>query len=167
MKCYSLVRQWEGFCVLAIALVLSFPNGHFLTVWAKNLWCRDLSLIFIVVQLLSCVRLFGTPWTAACQAPLSFTISWSLLKFMCIESVMLSSYLILCHPILLPSIFLSIRAFPNELALLIMWPKYWSFSIIYLLPLMDLFPTLLKFSVPLLVTSIWINICSRKYLHKS
>ena len=70
-----------------------------------------------------------TPWTAAHQASLSFTVSWSLLKFMSIESVMLSNHLILCHPLLvLPSIFLSTRVFSNELALCIRWPKYWSFS---------------------------------------
>ena len=70
-----------------------------------------------------------TPWTAAHQASLSFTISQSLLKFIFIESVMLSNHLILCHPLLLlPSIFLIIRVFSNESALRIRWPKYWSFS---------------------------------------
>ena len=70
-----------------------------------------------------------TPWTAACQASLSFTNSWSLLKLMSIESVMPSSHLILYHPLLfLPSIFLSIRVFSNESVLCIRWPKYWSFS---------------------------------------
>ena len=69
-------------------------------------------------------QLFVTSWTAACQAPLFFTVSWSLCKFMSIESVMLSSHLILCHPlILLPSIFLSIRVFSNESALHIRWPN--------------------------------------------
>ena len=73
--------------------------------------------------------LFVTPWTAACQASLSFTISWSLLKFTSIESVMLSNHLILCRPLLLlPSVFSSVGVFSNELALCIMWPKYWSFS---------------------------------------
>ena len=70
-----------------------------------------------------------TPWTAACQASLSFTISWSLLKLMSIESVMPSNHLILCCPLLLlPSIFPSIRVFSSESALHIRWPKYWSFS---------------------------------------
>ena len=70
-----------------------------------------------------------TPWTAACQASLSFTISQSLLKLMSIELVMPSNHLILCHPfLLLPSIFPSIRVFSNELALCIRWPKYWSLS---------------------------------------
>ena len=82
-----------------------------------------------VVQSLGRVRLFVTPWTAAHQASLSITNSWSLLKLMSIESVMQSSHLILCCPLLLlPSIFLSIRVFSNESALCIRWPKYWSFS---------------------------------------
>ena len=73
--------------------------------------------------------LFGTPWTAALQASLSITNSWSLLKLMCIESVMPSNHVILCHPLLLPpSIFPSIRVFSNESGLRIKWPKYWSFS---------------------------------------
>ena len=68
------------------------------------------------------------PMTAACQASLSFTISWSLLKFRSIVSVMPFNDLILCRPLLLPSIFPSIRVFSKELALHTMWPKYWSFS---------------------------------------
>ena len=73
--------------------------------------------------------LLATPQTAARQASLSFTISWSLLKLMSIESVMPSNHLILCHPLLLlPSVFPSIRVFSNESALLIRWPKYWSFN---------------------------------------
>ena len=82
----------------------------------------------VVVQSLSCVPLFVTPWTAAYQASLSFTISQSLLKLMSIESVMPSNHLILCCPLLLPSIFPSIRVFSNESVLPIRWPKYWSFS---------------------------------------
>ena len=78
---------------------------------------------------LSCVQLFATPWTAAHQAPLSITNSWSLLKLRPIESVMASNHLILCHPLLLlPSIFPSIRVFSNESILCIRWPKYWSFN---------------------------------------
>ena len=81
------------------------------------------------VQLLSRVRLFVTPWTAACQASLSITNSWSLLKLMSIESVMPSNLLILYCPLLLPpSIFPSIRVFSNESVLPIRWPNYWSFS---------------------------------------
>ena len=81
-----------------------------------------------VVPSLSRVWLFVTPWTAAHQASLSFVISQSLLRFMSIEPVMLSNHLILCHPLLLPSIFPSIRVFSHESALHIRWPKYWSFS---------------------------------------
>ena len=82
-----------------------------------------------VVQLLSCVWLFATPWTAACQVSLSFTISQSLLKLMSIESVMPSNHLNLCSPLfLLHSIFPSIMVFSNESALCNMGPKYWSFS---------------------------------------
>ena len=81
-----------------------------------------------VVQSLSYVWLFATSWTAAYQAPLSFTISWSLLRLMSIESVILSNHLILCRPLLLlPSIFPSIRVFSNE-SVRIRWTKYWSFS---------------------------------------
>ena len=84
---------------------------------------------FSSVQSLSRVQLFATPWTAPCQASLSITISQSSLKLMSIESVMPSSHLILCCPLLLlPSIFPSIRVFSNESALHIRWPKYWSFS---------------------------------------
>ena len=83
----------------------------------------------VVVQLLSCVWLFVTPWNAARQASLFFTISWSLLKLMSIELVMLSSHLILGHFLLfLSSVFPSISVFTNESSLCTMWPKYWSFS---------------------------------------
>ena len=100
-----------------------------------SVWCMVInecwlvSMIISSVQLLSRVRLFATPWTAAHQASLSITNSWSLLKLMSIESVMLSNNLILCHPPFLPpSIFASIRVFSSELVLCIRWPKYWSFS---------------------------------------
>ena len=80
-------------------------------------------------QLLSCVQLFVIPWTAAHQASLSITNSWSLLKFMAIELVMPSNHLILCRSLfLLPSVFPSIRVFSSESVLHIRWPKYWSFS---------------------------------------
>ena len=85
-------------------------------------------LIIVIVQRLSPVQLFVTPWTAAHQASLSFTNSRSLLKLMSIESVMPSNHLILCPLLLLPSIFPSIRVFSNESALHIRWPKDWSFS---------------------------------------
>ena len=84
----------------------------------------------VVIYLLSHVQLFATPWTAAHQDSLSFTISWDLLKLFSVESVMPSNHLILCHPLLLlPSIFPSIRVFSNESALRIRWPKHWSFSL--------------------------------------
>ena len=85
--------------------------------------------MFQSVQSLSHVRLFVTPWTVARPVSLSITISWSLLKFMSIKSVMPSNHLILCHPLLLlPSILSSIRVFSNGSALRIRWPKYWSCS---------------------------------------
>ena len=89
---------------------------------------------FLVVSFDVCfsvshVQLFVITWTAACQASLSFTISWSLLKLMTIELVVPSNNLIFCHPLLLlPLIYLCIWVFSSESALLIMWPKYWSFS---------------------------------------
>ena len=84
---------------------------------------------FSSLQSLSRVRLFATPWTAACQASLSITNSRSLFKLMSIESVMQSNHLILCCPLLLlPSIIPSIRVFSNEWVLRIRWPEYWSFS---------------------------------------
>ena len=83
----------------------------------------------LISQFLSCVGLCVTPWRVAHQASLSITNSWSLLILMSIESVMTSSHLILCHPLLLlPPIPPSIRVFSNESTLLMRWPKYWSFS---------------------------------------
>jgi len=82
------------------------------------------------VQSLSHVQFFATPWTAARQASLSITNSQSFLKLMSIESVMPSNHLIFCHPLLLPSIFPSIRVFSNESVVRIRWAKYWSFSFI-------------------------------------
>ena len=88
-----------------------------------------LAVAAVLVQSLSLVWLFATPWTVACQIPLSFTVSRSLLKVMSIESLMRSNHLTLCRPLLLlPSIFPSTRVFPNESALHIRWPQYWSFS---------------------------------------
>ena len=83
----------------------------------------------VIFQLVSRVQLFVTLWIAAHQASPSFIISWSLLKLMSTDSVMPSNHLILCQPLLLPSIFSSIRVFSSESALCIRWPKYWSFSI--------------------------------------
>ena len=87
-----------------------------------------IAIAVVVVHSLSHVWLFATPWTAAHQASLSFTISLSLLKLMSIESAVSSNRLILCRPVLPPSIFPRIRVFSNESALHIRWPKYWSFS---------------------------------------
>ena len=87
-------------------------------------------MTFVDVQSLSRIRLFATPWTTACQALLSSTVSCSLLKLMIIEAVMLSNHLILCRLLLLsPSVSPSIRVFSSESALDIRWPKYWSYSI--------------------------------------
>ena len=98
--------------------------------YISNLQCGiTLSRSIVVVQSLGHVRLFATPLTAAYQASLSITDSWSLLKLMSIELVTPSNYLILCHPLLLlPSIFPSIRVFSSESVLHIRWLKYWSFS---------------------------------------
>ena len=84
---------------------------------------------FIIVQLLSRVQLLGTPWTTARQASLSFTISLSLLTLVFFELMMPSNHFIFCHPLLLPSVFPSIRVFSNELALCIRWPKCWSIRV--------------------------------------
>ena len=98
--------------------------------WAVN------TVQFSSVQSLSHVRLFATPWIAACQASLCITNSRSLLKLMSIESVMPSSHLILCHPLLLlPPTPPSIRVFSSESTLRMRWPKYWSFSLSISLPM--------------------------------
>ena len=87
-------------------------------------------MTYVVVHSLSYAQLFATPWTVACQGPLSFNISQSLLRFMPIESIMLSNHLILYHLLqLLPSVFPSVRVFSNGLAPHVRWPKYWSFSL--------------------------------------
>ena len=95
----------------------------------SSLYGPTLTTIHVVFQSLSHIQLFATPWTIACQASLSFTVSQSLLRFMSIELVMPSNHLILCRPLLLlPSVFPRIRVFSSELTLPIRWPKYWSFS---------------------------------------
>ena len=97
---------------------------HFL--WSRG---KQNKIQFSSVQSLSCVRLFATPWIAACQTSLSITNSQSSLKLLSIESVMPSSHLILCCPVfLLPPIPPSIRVFSNESAFHVRWPEYWSFS---------------------------------------
>ena len=110
---------------MATPKALKFPM-KFQSHDSINKWETELE---ISVQSLSPVWLFATPWTEAHQASLSITNSQSLLKLMSIESVMPSNHLILCQPLLLPpSVFSSIRVFPNESALHIRWPKYWSFT---------------------------------------
>ena len=104
------------------------PNYHLLF-WWEHLRSILIAIFKYSVQLFSHVQLFATPWTAARQATLAITSSQSLLKLMSVESVMPSSYLILCCPLFPPhSIFPSIRVFSNESVLCIRWPKYWSFS---------------------------------------
>ena len=111
------------------ALHTSVRHYNLLILWGGCSSCKPPHNKMLPCQLLSHVQLFGTPWTAAHQASLSFTIAWSLLKLMSIESVMLSNHLILSHPLLLPSIFPSIRVFSNDLAHCITCSKYQSFSI--------------------------------------
>ena len=101
----------------------------------------------VIVQLLSHVQLFVTPWT---KASLSFTISQSLLKLMSIKSVMPSNCLILCRPLLLPSIFPSIRVFSNESALRIRWPKYWTSASVLPMNIQGWFPLGLTYLISLL-----------------
>ena len=107
---------------------------------------------FSSVQALSHVQLFVTPQTAAHQASLSNTNSQSLLKLMCIESVMPSNYLKLCRPLLLPSIFPSIRVFSNESVLRMRWPEYWNFS--FSINSSNEYPGLISFRMD------WLNLLS-------
>ena len=110
--------------------LISSASGSFLKLQLlSHHSSKTATLSVSLVQLLSCVSLFVTPWTAAHQASLPINNSRSLLKFMSIESVMPSNHLILCHPLLLlPSIFPTIRVFSNQPFLCIRCPKYWSFS---------------------------------------
>ena len=112
----SILKEINPECSLE-GLMLKLKFQYFGYLMQKKKWSR------------SVVSNSVTPWTAARQASLSFTVSWSLLKLMSIESVMLCYHLILCRPLLLlPSIFPSIKVFSNESALFMRWPKYWSFS---------------------------------------
>ena len=127
----NLMILWKSrfWCLRSVrgSKVLHFwqvPNSS----WFAHTWSKEELRKFAVVQSLSHVRLFATPWTAACQASLSITNSQSLLKLMSIKSLMPSNHLILCHPLLLPSIFPSNRVFSNESVLHSRWPKYWGFS---------------------------------------
>ena len=116
--------------IVMLALTLTL-KACALSLSLYKAWANKKLVLSVVVQLLSHVQFFVTPWTAACQASLAFTISRSLLKLVSIESVMPSNHLILCHPLLLlPSIFPRIRVFSNEFALHVRWQKYWSFSFI-------------------------------------
>ena len=132
---------WERHTTIAPKVIAVETESYHLMNWIWGVWMSETlwvnprvsaevtGLMVLVVYLLSCVQLIVTPWIASCQAPLSFTISWNLLKLMSIESVMPSNHLFLCCPLLLlPSIFPSIRVFSTELAYHIRWPKYWSFS---------------------------------------
>ena len=121
---YSLVKLYPPQGMFFWTFIIIFSIIY----WALEVCCYCCS----VAQ--AC--LFATPWTAACQASPSFTISWSLLKLMSIESVMSSKHLVLCHPLfLLHSVFPSIRVFSNESTFPIGWPKYWSFSFGISLPM--------------------------------
>ena len=135
-----------NFCKQFVVISLVSKYSIMILPWAIDFrlrisYIRDEEVVFISIPctrynnnilllLFICyVWLFATPWTTACQASLSFTVSWSLLKLRYMELVMPSSHLILCRPLLLlPSIFPSIRVFSNELALCIRWPEYWSSS---------------------------------------
>ena len=128
----SASSEWLNWTELNCTLILKRLSARDMK-WTKvQTKCRNTQKLhkdFSSVQLLSCVRLFATPWTTACQASLSITNSWSPPKPISIESVMPSNHLILCYPLLLlPSIFPSIRVFSNESTFHVKWPKYWSFS---------------------------------------
>ena len=123
-KCSHVCRSpWRAQSPSLLSEMLAGGGG-----WSPH--GKSWSWVSYCCSVLRHVRLFATPWTAARQASLSFTISQSLLKLMSIELVMPSNHLtVWCPLLLLPSIFPSIRVFSNELALCIRWPKYWSFSI--------------------------------------
>ena len=126
-KLWEMVKDRKAWC----AAVHRVPKSRTqLSSWTITaMLYNSNNRLVVVMQSHSRVWLFTTPWTAAHQASLSFTISWSLLKLMSIESVMPSNHLIFCHSLLLlPSVFPSIRVFSTESALDIGWPKYWSFS---------------------------------------
>ena len=113
--CYDRGQSWGGSHIIVSVSLVSRRQNHFLRERGSCIAVEILRYVRQSVQLLSCVRLFVTPWTAACQASLSITNSRRLLKLMSIESVMTSNYLILCHPLLLlPLVFPSIRVFSKE-----------------------------------------------------
>ena len=136
---YTLKCMYKAQVSVLTWMLIWFSNGCIY----YHCWLFSFTMWVNSVQSVNHVRLLVTPWTAACQASLSITNSWSLLIFMSIESVMPSHHLILCRPILLlPSIFPSIRVFPNESVLHIRWPKYctYSFSISSSSEYQDWFP---------------------------
>ena len=109
----------------------------------------------LLYSVLRCVQIFATPRSVSCQAPLSSTVSWSLLKFMFIELVMLSNHLILCYTLLLlPSIFPSTRVFPSESAFCIRCLKYWSFS--FSISLSNKYSVLISFRKETATTSVFL-----------
>ena len=117
----------------------------------KKITNGSLYVLYTFSSVLSHVRLFATLWTAACQASLSITNSWSLLKLMSFESVIPSNHLILCCPLLLqPSIFPSIRVFSKESVLRIRWSKYWSFS--FSISLSNEYSGLISFKIDWLIS---------------
>ena len=123
-----------------LCLKRTFVDNIGLRLSQHKCWGEKLVFLFVVVQLLSCVQLFASPWTAEHQASLSFTISLSLLKLIAIESVMLSNHLILCLPLLLlPSIFPSIRVSSNELALHIGGQSIGASALVLPMNIQDLF----------------------------
>ena len=129
---YTICQQtlWLASTFVQNPSILTLSTSTTMPCPVSHLPCIIISASLSSVQSLSRVQLFATPWTAAHQDSLSFTNSQSLLKLVSIESVMPSSHLILCHPLLLPpSIFPSIRVFSKESVLCITWPKYCSFSL--------------------------------------
>ena len=136
LSCHCQLLSFLGKAPIQIFVYFSFGLLVFLSLSFKSsqqiLDNNYLSyyLSTIIVQFLSHIQIFATPWTAARQPSLSFTVSQSLLKLMSVESVMLFNCLILCHPLLLlPSIFSSIRVFSSDWVLCIKWLKYWTFSV--------------------------------------
>ena len=130
-KTVTVVDGWSFILKGTVGCTLgagSFKLGPVCAEDGKRKGMRLRFIFVVVIQSLSHVQLFVTPWTAAGQVSLSFTVFWSLLKLLSIESVMPSSHLILRHPLLLSPIPPSIRIFSNESVLCIWWPKYWSFS---------------------------------------
>ena len=128
---FAVMLYSEGFTQTScITKFVSYLKYTIVKCMLKSEHQYSISLFLNSVQLLSPVKLFVTPWIAACQASLSITNSQSLSKLMCIELVMASSHLILCRPLLLlPPIPPSIRVFYSESTLRMRWPKYWSFSL--------------------------------------